>query len=148
MSACTCGIYTTSLCVHLPQYFPLALLTHTDLSMSDSISKSCHPRHCKVSNPFSQVLRLRHICSSDDDFIERKCQLCDHLIRCGYNQITDQRISRDTSLIPKSTMRNSTSVVTFLPKLSVIATTLFPVLHATHAYKRYSRYTSTCLETT
>ena len=34
---------------------------------------SCHPKHCKNGIPYSQFLRLRRLCSEDDDFLQ-KCQ--------------------------------------------------------------------------
>ena len=72
-----------------------------------------------------------------------------YIIRCSYKHtFVDQqinhvdRISRDTSLIPKSPMRNSTRVplvVTFhpnLPKLSAMAKSLFLMLHSTPHLQR------------
>ena len=32
---------------------------------------SSHPRHCKESLPYSQLLRLRHICSDQADFLNK-----------------------------------------------------------------------------
>ena len=34
---------------------------------------SSHPKHCKNGIPYSQFLRLRRLCSKDDDFLQ-KCQ--------------------------------------------------------------------------
>ena len=47
-------------------------------------ANSCHPRHCKTAIPFSQALRMRRICSSDEDFLKRTSELKTHLAHRGY----------------------------------------------------------------
>jgi len=48
-------------------------------------ANSCHPRHCKEAIPYSQALRMRRICSSDESFNRRTTELKEHLVRRGYN---------------------------------------------------------------
>ena len=40
---------------------------------------SAHPRHCKDNIPFSQFLRVRRLCSQDEDFRARCLELTQHL---------------------------------------------------------------------
>ncbi len=50
---------------------------HTDLYTKPTDThqylspESCHPKHCTTSIPYSQSLRLRRICSRNEDFVER-----------------------------------------------------------------------------
>ena len=46
---------------------------------------SCHPQHTKRSIPYSLALRLRRICSNDDNYIMRTTELIDYLVRRGYD---------------------------------------------------------------
>jgi hypothetical protein len=45
---------------------------------------SCHPHSCKNSLPYSQALRIRRICSTDELFEKRCAQLKGHFINRGY----------------------------------------------------------------
>ena len=45
---------------------------------------SAHPRHCLTSTPYSQFLRIRRICSDEDDFILKSIAIGKHFIRRGY----------------------------------------------------------------
>ncbi|XP_078364096.1 uncharacterized protein LOC144648396 [Oculina patagonica] len=86
---------------HVSTYHPALQFKHTisqtqlpflDITLSISGSKICtsayyketdthnylhytssHPQHCKNSIPYTQFLRLRRLCSEDDDFVE-KCE--------------------------------------------------------------------------
>ena len=49
-------------------------------------SKSCHPRHVKKAIPYSQALRLRRICSSDNIFDERYKDLNGNLYKRGFKK--------------------------------------------------------------
>ena len=46
--------------------------------------KSAHPSHCKKSLPYSQLLRVRRICSENQNFIKHSCNLLKHFKRRGY----------------------------------------------------------------
>ena len=47
---------------------------------------SCHPKHCKTAIPYSQVLRLRWICSEYEDYEKRVRDLKHYLLKCRYNE--------------------------------------------------------------
>ena len=61
--------------------------THQYLQFS-----SCHPWHTKKGIPYSQALRMRRICSEDDDFHKRCEDLHGWLLNRGFNNrmVTDQ----------------------------------------------------------
>jgi hypothetical protein len=48
--------------------------------------ESSHPVHLKNSLPYSQLLRIRRICSHLDDFDRNAVELCKHFIRRHYPQ--------------------------------------------------------------
>ncbi len=45
---------------------------------------SAHPRHCKDNTPYSQLMRLRKICTLDKDFAENSEMILSHFHRRGY----------------------------------------------------------------
>ena len=45
---------------------------------------SCHPKSCKNGIPYSQFLRLRRICSEDDDFVIQSKKLAQSFHRANY----------------------------------------------------------------
>lgn len=47
--------------------------------------KSCHPKHCSCGIPFSQALRIKRICSTENTQNARLGQLHKHLVVRGYN---------------------------------------------------------------
>ena len=65
---------------------------HTDLHVKPTDThqylhiNSCHPKHCKNAIPYSQALRLRRICSEQEDFLKRTNDLKKHLKRRGYSE--------------------------------------------------------------
>ena len=62
--------------------------THQYLEFS-----SCHPYHIKRSIPYSQALRLRRICSEENDFLKRISQLKQWLYNRGYDRkMVDEQI--------------------------------------------------------
>ena len=48
-------------------------------------ASSCHPQHCKAAIPYSQALRIKRICSSENDFKKHTDELQSFLINRGYN---------------------------------------------------------------
>ena len=47
---------------------------------------SCHPKHCKNNIPYSQILRLRRLCSKEEDFHLRCCELSGYFLERGYKK--------------------------------------------------------------
>ena len=45
---------------------------------------SCHPRNCKSAIPYSQFLRLRRICSKEEDFLFHAKQMASHFLTAKY----------------------------------------------------------------
>ena len=120
--------------------------THQYLS-----AKSCHPRHCKGAIPYSQALRIRRICSSNDDFLKHTDQLRSHLIRRGYDSsfVKHQIHSascvtrKDTLVHPYQRSNNTFTrvplVVTYhpnLPNFSAITGKFLPLLQISPRLKR------------
>ena len=46
---------------------------HKDTDTHNYLHYTSYPKHCKNDIPYSQFLRLRRLCSEDDDFLQ-KCQ--------------------------------------------------------------------------
>ena len=46
--------------------------------------QSCHPPNCKDSIPYSQFLRVRRICSRNNDFVTESRKMVDYFHRAGY----------------------------------------------------------------
>ena len=80
-----------------PQLYLHVKPTDTHLYL---LANSCHPRHYKEAIPFSQALRMRCICSSDDDYQRRAAELETHLLRRGYEpSFVQQQIHRASLLL-------------------------------------------------
>ena len=86
---------------------------------------SCHPVSCKKSIPYSQFLRLRRICSDEDDFVTQSKKLAfsfhranypDNVIQTGFDKAF--AMDRDTLLNKQS--NNSRSKNKNDPKLYLI----------------------------
>ena len=52
---------------------------------------SSHPRHCKESLPYSQLIRLRRICSDQADFLDKAQEMASFFERRGYSAQTLKR---------------------------------------------------------
>jgi len=70
--------------------------------------ESAHPQHCKKGLPYSQLLRVRRICSRLEDYDRNALMLCEHFHRRGYPSsiiedalIRARRMSRDDLLNPQ-----------------------------------------------
>ena len=76
-------------------------------------ANSCHPRHCKEAIPYSQALRMRRICSSDEAFNKRTSDLKKHLTRRSYDETTmQQQIERAKHLRQEDALRPPAYAVT------------------------------------
>ena len=121
---------------------------HTDLYTKPTDThqylspESCHPKHCTTSIPYSQSLRIRRICSRDEDYTKRTEELKEHLKGRGYRDTTvDTQIqlatqtSREEALLPRPwrpALERIPLVVTYRPgltKLSSIVRKHLPTLH-------------------
>ena len=113
-------------------------------------ANSCHhPCHCKEAIPFSQALRMRRICSTNDDFRKRSTELKIHLLQCGYGPsfVQDQidrasHIRREDAFTPRTGTRCNKRVplvITYHPNLSnftALTKNNLPVLHASNRLKQ------------
>ena len=60
--------------------------------------KSAHPRHLKNSLPYSQALRLRRICTKDDELSSNCKQMEENFLRRGYHkEILQEQIRKAIS---------------------------------------------------
>ncbi len=46
--------------------------------------KSAHPSHCKKSLPYSQMLRIKRICTKHESYLYHVMVLCCHFLKRGY----------------------------------------------------------------
>ena len=60
---------------------------------------SSHPIKCKDSIPFSQILRLRRICSDGDDYRNKAKQMCQYFHERGYpTHVTRRALTKVSSI--------------------------------------------------
>ena len=128
---------------------------HTDLYTKPTDThqclspESCHPKHCTTSIPYSQSLRIRRICSHDEDYTKRIKELKEHLKGRGYRDTTvDTQIrlatqtSREEALLPhprRPALERIPLVVTYRPgltKLSNIVRKHLPILHISEKLRK------------
>lgn len=64
---------------------------------------SSHPESCKNAIPKSQFLRLRRICSNDDDFGKQCERMSEFFEKRGYPKEVVQKAATSTSLVNRST---------------------------------------------
>ena len=104
---------------------------------------SCHPKGCKKSIPYTQALRLRHICSTSEAFEQRAADLTKFLVYRGYrekfvhDQINRARLLYRQELFaprPMATNNRIPLVVTYHPSLSNIG----GILRELHPFLHYS----------
>ena len=56
---------------------------------------SCHPKHYKTAIPYSQAVRLRRICSEQENLMVQSQQLKQYFLKWGYlEQLLDLEINR------------------------------------------------------
>ena len=74
---------------------------------------SSHPNHTKQPIPFSQFLRLRRLCSEDEDFQSKSLEMREFFVQRGYPTSLLNTAFSKASQIPRSeTLRNSVTNVT------------------------------------
>lgn len=67
---------------------------------------SCHPLHCKTAISFSQALRLKRICSSNENFEKRTQELVEHFSARGYNiKAIEEHVQRASSINRKECLQ-------------------------------------------
>ena len=78
---------------------------HTDLFVKETDThqflhfSSCHPFHIKKGIPYSQAVRMRRICSSEEYFEKRVPDLKEWLFSRGYNKdLVNSQVDRAKSL--------------------------------------------------
>ena len=62
---------------------------------------SAHPKHCKESLPYSQLLRLKRICTFETDFLKHSGMLLAHFQRRGYSVETLQNAMNKVKIIKR-----------------------------------------------
>ena len=62
---------------------------------------SLHPDHCKKAIPYSQFLRLRRICSDNDDFVARTSEMKTYFLARGYPETSLDNDLRRVSTVPR-----------------------------------------------
>ena len=86
--------------------------TSTD-SHSHLLYSSSHPNHTKQSIPFSQFLRLRHLCSEDEDFQSKNLEMREFFLQLGYpTSILDTVFSKASQILRSETLSYSVTNVT------------------------------------
>ena len=113
---------------------------HTSVHYKDTDShsylqySSSHPLACKNSIPYSQLLRLRRLCMSDDDFLCESTRLLDFFRARGYPEnilsmslSKIQLVSRQEALTPSAstTSERTKLVLTFHPHNRAVSKILF-----------------------
>ena len=90
------------------------LITTIQYKETDSHSylnySSSHPVRCKNSIPYSQFLRLRRICSEEEDFRTRSEEMTSFFTRRGYPPaVVNQALQRVRSTPSESTINSNTA---------------------------------------
>ena len=92
-------------------------------SHSYLLFSSSHPNHTKRSIPFSQFLRLRRICSEDEDFQTKSCEMRNFFVQRGYpTSLLDTAFSRASSIPRSNTLTNSVHNGTDNNKIPLVLT--------------------------
>ena len=83
---------------------------------------SCHPGHCKKGIPHSQVLRIHHIFSRNEDFLQRTRELTRFLITWGYNEDEVQQQINKTMGLDRDELLLTKKIKTPLEQVPLIVT--------------------------
>lgn len=83
---------------------------------------SCHPRPCIQSIPFSQFLRLRRICSNEEDFVQKSAEMEKYFTKSNFppDIITTAKNKMRTNTTSRNRNKNSNRiplVMTYHPKV-------------------------------
>ena len=82
-------------------------------SHSYLLYSSSHPNHTKRSIPFSQFLRLRRLCSEDEDFHTKSLEMRDFFVQRGYpTSLLDTAFSKASQIPRYETLTNPVTNVT------------------------------------
>ena len=82
-------------------------------SHSYLLYSSSHPNHTKQYIPFTQFLRLRHLCSEDEDFQSKNLEMREFFLQRGYpTSILDTVFSKASQILRSETLSYSVTNVT------------------------------------
>ena len=89
--------------------------------------KSCHPKNCKKAIPYSQFLRVRRICSNDDDYIKHGKDLARHFLRAEYpanvvQQAFERAYDKERRLLLYPAPKQVLSDKDIIPEIFLIST--------------------------
>ena len=101
------------------------LSTSVSYKPTDSYSyllfSSSHPNHTKRSIPFSQFLRLRRICSEDEDFQAKSLEMRHFFVQRGYpTSLLDTTFSKASQIPRSDTLTDPVSNVTGNNKIPLV----------------------------
>ena len=109
---------------------------------------SCHPKHCKTAIPYGQALRLRKICSEEENIQKRAEELKGYLLKRGYPEEhlgaeinRALSVPRDDSLMQQAQRKTDRTplVITYnptLPSIGRITRRHHNILHASERLKQ------------
>ena len=90
-------------------------------SHSYLLFSSSHPNHTKRSIPFSQFLRLRRICSEDEDFQAKSLEMRHFFVQRGYpTSLLDTAFSKASQIHRSDTLTDPVSNVTGNNKIPLV----------------------------
>ena len=90
-------------------------------SHSYLLFSSSHPNHTKRSIPFSQFLRLRRICSEDEDFQAKSLEMRHFFVQRGYpTSLLDTAFSKASQIPRSDTLTDPVSNVTGNNKIPLV----------------------------
>ena len=106
---------------------PRLFYSHTYLHYSSS-----HPNRIKRSSPFSQFLRLRRLCSDDEDFYSKRLEMRDLFVQRGYPTfLLDTAFIKAFQISRSETLRNPVPDVTNRNKIPLVL-----IFHPFNFYKK------------
>ena len=90
-------------------------------SHSYLLFSSSHPNHTKRSIPFSQFLRLRRICSEDEDFQAKSLEMRHFFVQRGYpTSLLDTAFSKASQIPRSDTLTDPVSNITGNNKIPLV----------------------------